>query len=800
MLPIQSAPKLSEHATSSATEDQGSRKRKRPRSDRGLDATHSKNSIKRISRACDTCRLKKNRCDGAQPTCSQCAAGGVKCMYGAQVRKRGLPTGYVRVLEALWAITLKLVPNSEATALTLLKSVFVRYDEEENRILESDHITSDEPLRKIWAQSQLRKRIDQMVGQFENGTESSFHRHHHDSLLKSSMSSLDDRTVMPFAPWCVGTDSSVIGKRGSLASKGINFDESVHKQQEDSQRSISWQHATPKIHSVDGLSVSGEEHPFPVAMIRPQYTIPDTMWTLIDTYFGYTHCWFPIVQKHTVMKIASSLQDDIEGDPGEIALVFAVMAVGSSHDNPVHGDMDESDAQVQYQVALRSISCQKFDSCALTIAQVFLLLSIVDMARGRWEAASNLVGRATRIMLLWEDSKHEPLGTPSGNGLVALSKRVTLGCFILDTIASAHLRALPHLRSLDMDRFFDFDEDGPDEWEQWFNKTQQFPADIGLHALSHQQQTPLRILSTFKEYARLLLVLNDAICTAFLRTVVSQADQERFMAALESWVLNLPRHNKLTPQLARTQTSNKTTPPTANLHLTYAIVLLYLEILAHSTRNDAPFSKGSQVSHICATTLEAYEQAVGRYQCKGMLLLFTGLRSHTDTLESYSVARYNTHQIDVLDIPTRYGIGSVGPRPDIDQTLNQQSCLRDMDILATCDPEQELTLPTAFPQGNGFGSGHQNELMEVEEASPLINRRPQIGEMDGDDMACTRNDLDTISVDMASSMSQFNRFQDAGTVESLLEELSSINDNDWAMMPSQFMYNLGFYDTEVNGP
>lgn len=720
-------------------------------------------------------------------------------MYGAQVRKRGLPTGYVRILEALWAITLKVVPNSEATALTLLKSVFVRYDEEEKVIFESDHLASDEPLRKIWAHSQLRQRIDQMVGQFENGNESSFHRQHHDSLLKSSMSSLDDRTVMPFAPWCMDTDSSVAGKRGSLASRAINFDESVHKQQEDSQRSLSWLQATPRIHSLDGLSVSGEEQPFQGALTRPQYHIPDTMWTLIDTYFGYTHCWFPIVQKHTIMKIASSLQDEIEGDPGEIALLFAVMAVGSSHDDSTHADTDdESDAQLHYQVALRTISCQKFDTCTLAMAQVLLLLSVVDMARGRWEAASNLVGRATRIIILWEDSKHEPSGTPSGKGFVALSKKVTIGCFILDTIVSTHLRILPHLRSQDIDRFFDFDEDGPDEWEQWVNKTQQLPTDIRLQAPSHQQQTPLRTLSTFKEYARLLLVLNDAICTSFIKTVVSQGDQERFMAALESWVLNLSRHNKLTPQLARTQNSNKATPPTANLHLTYTMVLLYLEILAHSTRNDVPFSKGSQVSHICATALEAYEQAFGRYQCKGMLLLFAGLRSQTDTLESSSVARYSTDQIDGLDIPTRYGIGSVGPPLNTDQTFNPQSCLRDMEILATYEPEQDLSLQTAFPQGNVFCSGHRNELMQVEEASPLINRRPHIRESDGDDIAYPHDDLDTMSVDMASSISHFNRFQDAGTVESLLEELSSINDNDWAMMPSQFMYNLGFYDTEAN--
>ncbi|EEU38491.1 uncharacterized protein NECHADRAFT_55236, partial [Fusarium vanettenii 77-13-4] len=53
---------------------------------------------KRVSRACDYCRARKHRCDGRRPACSRCSATHQPCSYGSDIKKRGLPTGYVRAL------------------------------------------------------------------------------------------------------------------------------------------------------------------------------------------------------------------------------------------------------------------------------------------------------------------------------------------------------------------------------------------------------------------------------------------------------------------------------------------------------------------------------------------------------------------------------------------------------------------------------------------------------------------------------------------------------------------------------
>ncbi|EIN10102.1 hypothetical protein PUNSTDRAFT_102126 [Punctularia strigosozonata HHB-11173 SS5] len=75
---------------------------------------------RKIQRACDVCRRKKIRCDGAQMPknrCSNCIAYNFECTYVEAAKKRGPPKGYVESLEnrleKMEKLLQKLCPNGD---------------------------------------------------------------------------------------------------------------------------------------------------------------------------------------------------------------------------------------------------------------------------------------------------------------------------------------------------------------------------------------------------------------------------------------------------------------------------------------------------------------------------------------------------------------------------------------------------------------------------------------------------------------------------------------------------------------
>lgn len=55
--------------------------------------------VERVAQACDRCRLKKTRCDGKRPQCSQCQAVGFECKVSDRLSRRAFPRGYTETLE-----------------------------------------------------------------------------------------------------------------------------------------------------------------------------------------------------------------------------------------------------------------------------------------------------------------------------------------------------------------------------------------------------------------------------------------------------------------------------------------------------------------------------------------------------------------------------------------------------------------------------------------------------------------------------------------------------------------------------
>ncbi|KAG1451614.1 hypothetical protein G6F56_008042 [Rhizopus delemar] len=60
---------------------------------------HVEQKRQRVSKACEQCRKKKVKCDGASPLCTNCISLGIQCSYKETTKKRGPPKGYIEAIE-----------------------------------------------------------------------------------------------------------------------------------------------------------------------------------------------------------------------------------------------------------------------------------------------------------------------------------------------------------------------------------------------------------------------------------------------------------------------------------------------------------------------------------------------------------------------------------------------------------------------------------------------------------------------------------------------------------------------------
>ncbi|KAF3004838.1 hypothetical protein E8E13_004474 [Curvularia kusanoi] len=114
------------------------------------------NIRKRVCKACDRCRLKKSKCDGASP-CSRCKADNAICVFGERKKSQDkvYPKGYVEMLE-----------QQQAQLVAGLRELYTR--------LQTGQGWPGQPLREMQGGHPLThdilERLDLLHGTSENGT------------------------------------------------------------------------------------------------------------------------------------------------------------------------------------------------------------------------------------------------------------------------------------------------------------------------------------------------------------------------------------------------------------------------------------------------------------------------------------------------------------------------------------------------------------------------------------------------------------------------------------------------------
>lgn len=358
----------------------------------------------RISRACDQCRRRKSKCDGAQPICSICRAAGRSCTYNPSGRRRGLQSGYVRALQAILGIVLENVPNSEATVKTIVGDAS----------LQGDFLGSElsERYIAVWRGSKLSRETLQML-------DPSMKR------ISEEDDELERERELELEPKDTPISTALAGMTSNVCSNCPN-----HPPQSQS-----------------------------LSMNRPSditaWSLPENVVQIVEYYFSHVHSWFPILERRDILRSMHNNpmapDDPTAGCRITLWTVILYVLVARDGMNPVRHSWR---AQIQSFLQLRIL--EDSDILQQSHAEALLILALLDVGIGDLSKAWVGVGQAERLLAILPVSARDPWYS-----------RTRHGCCFLDTILSALTEQTPCQFGATHDGYGKIDEDGLEEWDVW---------------------------------------------------------------------------------------------------------------------------------------------------------------------------------------------------------------------------------------------------------------------------------------------------------------------------------------------
>ncbi|PWY65017.1 hypothetical protein BO94DRAFT_356599 [Aspergillus sclerotioniger CBS 115572] len=502
---------------------------------------------KRVSRACDRCRSKKDKCDGLRPACSACQASGQTCSYDPHAKKRGLPEGYVRGLEKLWALSICNIDGFEDTMLTLLGTTAESAGRRKKLMSLWTDDGASETLHESWKTSRLYGALERMLSNSDLPTDSTGKRPREDQ---------DDG---PGSEW------------------GFRIDRSSTPLCQDAPRvvepSVSPRAKRPRLAAPPDSRV-----PSHTANATNALQLPPQTSQLLDVYFAVTHSWFPIVAKHNILRAsylyASAPLSVAKMAPGsgDHAALWALLSytISQSRVNPQDGVLEVLSRTREYYSVARSLIPSETERYELGHVQALLLLTLVNIGLEDWTAAWLLSGQAVRMAISMDLGAFTDVRRSDE---LRQGKAVFLGCFVVDSLLSFRLSRRPCMHPRDLTLVGLLEEDGLEEWNSWADVLPPTGAGQGK---SPPRRGPLLALSCFNRLVELAGVLNK-IARDSTAGPNAPLFAEQLVLELKQWDDRLPLGCRLIgPESIYPERHSALLPHQSYLGLTYVATLLWL--------------------------------------------------------------------------------------------------------------------------------------------------------------------------------------------------------------------------------
>ncbi|CAG7919139.1 unnamed protein product [Penicillium olsonii] len=444
----------------------------------------------RIYRACDQCRRRKSKCDGEQPSCSICRGADRSCTYENGGGRRGLAPGYVRSLETILGLVIQHVPKSESIVHELLA-----------KSRNNDHFLTKDPAT-LWRKSRLAKELPLLL---ENESQD------FSALITHEEPEWDTLDISNTPGLIAGDALPTTSELNDLAQP----------------------QATPKVNQIPSGIL---EQSFPT----------DTL-DMLESYFKYTHSWFPIMEHHDLLRtMHTSTQSQTDPAKGSHLALWAIVAyeifTNKSTDTtyPDHS---------QLQIAIFSGAMAQSSKLELGHIQALLILALLQLKLGDLSYAWRLSGLASRMLAsLPSAAKKDRF------------QHTFHGCALLDNMTSALLRRTPCMSLMEQQEHGSINEDSMEEWTVWRVSSSR---PEGPHR--DQPQGPLRALSIFNKLGRLM---------EYLTRIINPSDNMTNTDACELLNILQAEQKLLIEKHPYSYSAACVNPPVLVLHLTCNFVIL----------------------------------------------------------------------------------------------------------------------------------------------------------------------------------------------------------------------------------
>ncbi|KAI8635936.1 fungal-specific transcription factor domain-containing protein [Parasitella parasitica] len=539
-----------------------------------ISSDEATNKRQRVSRACDLCRKKKIKCDGASPVCGNCQAFHLDCSYKDTTKKRGPPKGYIEAIE------------NRLHKLEAYLNDLVKDDQVDPRALELIKELQS-PLEtpageKINGRPQRRQRRSTQSSKTDT-----------DTVMASPLSPLFDSPTLTYSEFPGEQDTSASGSPAIDSAGQLSMDENGGVRYLGKSSGF-YLLSDSRTYQNGAFHFSGYAHQFKVdqnlyqssrkrrySNVDPLDLPPkDLSEHLITLYFTHFYPVLPMFYKRRLVCSSSPLE------PVSPLLLNAIYAIASrvSSDERVRSDPHAPDTagDIFYERA-KCLLDDYYDTPKISTVQALLLMASHQqgaMKSARAWLYSGMAFRMAQDLGLNRNCDHWNISPEERDR----RKRVFWCCYIVDRVTSAIYGRAPNFEEKDCDVPFPaVDDDEP----------------IAA-ANQDQSRPPIRLLEVFTQNIKICDILGHVLKNIYFVKAKHHTDShyiDRILTTLHrqllQWHSSLPI--ALQYKLPNTQIGEKgPDPPSAicQLHLTYytTMILLHRSFIPGPTQSQLPIS------------------------------------------------------------------------------------------------------------------------------------------------------------------------------------------------------------------